>query len=153
MPTIAYPSSVRTFQQIPSLNGAATDFVNKEGVRISCPLYLDLPTTQRKDLFNGVRTAASKPAVRPTKTVSGLTVESSANSSASVESFLGLSFDNLRNVLFQRGGVPIDLILKLQAVAGLELVSAKDVETALKAKAKLVKDWVQEHTFTPASDV
>ena len=102
---IAYPSKVRSFQKTVALNSAANDPMTADGVRISMPLYIDLPNTLRKDLLNGVREViAGNFTTSETQTQSGLTVSTPSSLESEVEAFLGLSIDNLRNVLFSRGG-------------------------------------------------
>ncbi|MDC0325917.1 hypothetical protein OAL60_00595, partial [bacterium] len=129
--SIAYKSTVRPFVKSTPINSAANDPITSTGVRISMPLYIDLNNAQRKDLLNGVRVVISSGySSRSTQTQSGLQVESASSSESEVESFLGLSIDNLRSVLFSRGGIPADLLFKLQAVAGLEFVSEKDLTAA-----------------------
>ena len=64
-----------------------------------------------------------------------------------VESYLGMSLDVLRTALFSRGGLNIDLALKLQSVTGIELVSLKDIKSALTAKGKFIENWLKEYSY------
>ena len=146
--TPAYKTTVRQFQQTPVLNAAANDFVNSNGVRVSTPLYIDLTIQQRKELLNHVRNAQRVTAqVKASDSHTGLTVETSSSNTSNVESYLGMNLDVLRAALFSRGGVPIDLCLKLQSVTGIEFLSAKDISTAFKAKEKQVKDWITNYSY------
>jgi hypothetical protein len=130
------------------VNSAFSDFINDAGVRISTPVYIDVPPVTRKQLFNDVRTAASKPVTNSVKSVSGITVEQFGSSQQSVETYLGCSIDVLRTVMFQRGGIAADLLLKLQAVVGYEVVSVKDLDQAFKSKLNVVKEILKNYPFT-----
>lgn len=144
----AYKSTVRNYQQFPQINSGFNDKVNENGVRISLPCYIDLTTAQRKQLLNGVRDAcAAVQTTTQSKTASGLTVETPTSAVNDVESYLGLSLDMLRNALFSRGGLTVDLALKLQSVTGIELVSVKDIKAALTAKGKFIENWLKEYSY------
>ena len=130
------------------VNSALSDYINDAGVRISTPVYIDVPPVTRKQLFNDVRTAATRPITTSVKSVSGITVDSFGSSQQSVETFLGCSIDVLRTIMFQRGGIAADLLLKLQAVCGYEVVSVKDIDQAFKAKLGIVKEILKNDTFT-----
>jgi hypothetical protein len=129
------------------VNSALSDFINDSGVRISTPVYIDVPPVTRKQLYNDVRTAASKPVTNSVKSVSGITVEQFGSSQQAVETYLGCSVDVLRTIMFQRGGIAADLLLKLQAVVGYEVVSVKDIDQAFKSKLGIVKEIVKNDTF------
>lgn len=120
------------------INSAAADFFNEDGVRFSLPFYLDLPTQKRKDLLNGVRekiqsvrTSSSTP-----NSMSGISVDTFTTNS--VEQYIGMSLDVLRSVLFQRGGVPADLVLRLQAVSGVTVVTDAELKKAFDNRKKTV---------------
>jgi hypothetical protein len=130
------------------VNSALSDYINDAGVRISTPVYIDVPPVTRKQLFNDVRTAATRPITTSVKSVSGITVDSFGSSQQSVETFLGCSIEVLRTIMFQRGGIAADLLLKLQAVCGYEVVSVKDIDQAFKAKLGIVKEILKNDTFT-----
>jgi hypothetical protein len=49
--------------------------------------------------------------------------------------------------MFQRGGLNADLVLKLQAVVGYEVVSVKEIEAAYKAKVGIVKEIIKNDPF------
>ena len=69
------------------------------------------------------------------KTASGIGVVEPADAEARFESFLGMHLNNLRNVLFQCGGLNVDLILKLQAITGLVVVTERETSgNQLKTK-------------------
>ena len=144
------PSSTRNFQNIPPINRAANDSITDDGTRISLCLYIDPTMNVRKNILNAVRELCNQPvepAHQPT-TMSGISVIHNATLQPKVESYLGMSIDNLRsNVLFQRGGLEISLVLKLLAVTGLSLVTDKEIASAIKAKQALVKQFVAAYPF------
>ncbi|MDB4616753.1 hypothetical protein OAE23_01475 [Synechococcus sp. AH-551-E11] len=145
---IAYKTSVRNFVKTPPINSAGVDPVTTNGVRISMPIYIDVPNSQRKELLNAVREVISGGySTRSTQTQSGLQVESASSSESDVESYLGLSLDNLRSVLFSRGGLPLDLLLKIQSVAGIEVMSEKELLAAFKSRQKYVQEWMKNNPF------
>lgn len=145
--TISYPTKVRNFVKTVPLNASVNDYTNKEGVRVSLPIYIDVSTSDRKVFLNAVREIANSSVTKEVPSVSGLRVTSSSNTEASVEEFLGMTLENLRNSLFVRGGLPIDLVLKLQAVTGIVLVDLKDIAAAMKAKQALIKEFVENFKF------
>lgn len=149
MTAIAYPDTVRNFQNLPRLNSSEFDTFTQDGSRISLVLYIDVPTQTRKELLNRIRTEASKSSANATtsRSVSGITVENSSSNLSNVESYIGMTLPNLRNALFARGGLHIDFLLKLQSVAGMEVITAKDIEAAWKARFALVKDFIKEHSY------
>jgi hypothetical protein len=51
-----------------------------------------------------------------------------------------MSLDVLRSVLFARGGIAADLFFKLQAIAGEEYVTDKDLTAAFKQRQSQLKD-------------
>ena len=145
----AYKPSVRQFVKAPVLNSASNDFNNSNGVRISIPTYVDLTVQQRKELLNEVRTkcAEMSQVAQSSTSQTGLQVETVTSQEANVESYLGTTLEMLRAQLFSRGGLPVDLVLKLQSVTGLEYVSMKDFTAAYKAKEKAVKDWNTNYNY------
>lgn len=130
-----------------SVNNYQNDYITDSGTRICTPLYLDLTTTQRKELLNAVRTKATEMSSASTKTQSGIVVETSVGNLSKIEAFLGCTIEVLRSVLFQRGGLSSDLVLRLQAVTGTEVVSVKEIEAAFKARIKLIKDFEAANQF------
>ena len=54
---------------------------------------------------------------------------------------------DLRNALFQRGGLDVTLCLKLQSITGVEIVSDKDFTAAFKEKQALVKAFSKAYPF------
>ena len=131
------------------INHHSNDFYMKEGVRICSPLYIDIPTATRKLLFNGVRTACQTTRNAPIQpdTASGIQVIESSAAQAEVETYLGMTVDNLRNVMFARGGLNLDLVLRLQNVSGIEVITEKDIATAFTSKKKVITQWVKENEF------
>ena len=125
------------------INHYTNDHVTSEGVRICSPLYIDLSTADRKSLLNAVRTLCNERTVVTTPaTQSGIKVESNTSENE-ITSFLGLDLNNLRNALFQRGGLSADLVFKLQAITSLTFVTEKDIAAAFKTKQGLVKKFVE----------
>ena len=149
MTAISAPSTFRTYAAIPTLNNSQNDFVSASGIRVSCPLYVDLPNNIRKQLLNGVRAKAAELIMDDTQpqSISGITVSNSASLQPVIESYLGMGLDNLRNALFQRGGLEASLILKLEQVTGIEVLSPKDWAAAFKVKQTLVKDFSTSYPF------
>ena len=148
MTSISAPSTYRPFANIPPLNRSANDTITGNGVRISIPVYIDPPTTMRKEILNVLRTKATEPiATSNPNTMSGIQVVSYSTRQPEIEAYLGLSLDNLRNTLFSRGGLEVSLILKLQNVTGLDIVSDKELTTAFDSKKKLSKAFSTEHPF------
>ena len=147
--TIAAPTTSRPFQQTTAINSATHDLITDVEIRISSPLYVDLPNSLRKELFNGVRTACTAPSVARTASasVSGIQVEESSNRAPDVESFIGMNIDTLRAVLFSRGGLPVDLVLRLQAVTGIVFVTEKDLNASVKKRATVIKKYITDNTF------
>ena len=135
--TLTQPTQLR-------VNSAASDFTTDSGARLSTPLYWDGSTLQRKSLLNAVRTAAQRPINTSVKSVSGITVDSFGTAQQEVEAKLGCTLDVLRSLLFQRGGLSLDLVLKIQLVTGEEIVSVKEIENAYKSKIAIVKQILKE---------
>jgi hypothetical protein len=130
------------------LNHYTNDYTTQEGVRISLPLYIDLTTAQRKLLLNAVREVANATTEVNVHSLSGITVAHTNGGLSKVESYLGASLDVLRSgVLFQRGGIAADLLIRLQLATGVEIVSAKEIEAALKARISQVKAFVADNQF------
>ena len=146
--TISAPTTVRQWQRVPPVNAAANDYLNPEGIRISSPVYIDLSTNQRKELLNGVREAVqAQPNTSQPDSVSGIRVETASSATSDVETYLGVSLDVLRTVLFQRGGIECGLLLRLQAVTGITFVSDKDFAAAFKAKQALIKSYLINYPY------
>lgn len=146
MSTISAPSTVRQWKKIPGINNAANDYTNESGVRVSIPVYIDLTSSQRKQILNAIREVA---AVRTSAVNShtGLTVETSTDSQGDVEAYLGISIDVLRSVLFGRGGLEAGLLLRLQEVSGLEFITQKEFAAAFKARLEVVKNYTSLYPF------
>ena len=145
----AYKPTIRQFVKAPVLNSASNDFNNANGVRISVPTYIDLTVQQRKELLNEVRNKCNEmvSVAAPSTSQTGLQVESVTSKEADIEAYLGTTLEMLRAQLFQRGGLPVDLVLKLQSVTGIEYVSLKDMTSAFKNKEKAVKDWNTNYNY------
>ena len=58
-----------------------------------------------------------------------------------------MTVDNLRNVMFARGGLNLDLVLRLQNVTGMDVITEKDISTAFASKKKVITQWVKENEF------
>ena len=148
MTSIAYKPTVRQWGNPPAINAANNDYFNTEGVRISLPCYVDLTIQQRKNLLNACRSKSQEQQVVSTPaSASGITVETTSAAESDMESYLSMSFDVLRGVIFQRGGIPVDLVLRLQEVTGLEYVSAKDFTAAFKKRSECIKSYTKEYPY------
>lgn len=91
------------------------------GVAISTPIYVAPTRDQLKALLNGFRRAVME-------------------RGHAAEEELGMTEENLRQMLFSRNGLPERLILKLQRITGIELVSREQIEATQQA-------WV-DHLIT-----
>lgn len=146
--TISAPSTVRQYQRIPPINAAANDYTTADAIRISSPVYIDLSTSQRKELLNGVREAVqAQPNTSQPDSVSGIRVETASSATSDVETYLGISLDVLRTVLFQRGGIECGLLLRLQEVTGIQFVTDKDFAACFKAKQALIKSYLTNYPY------
>ena len=133
-----------------TINSHINDYYTPDGTRVCLPIYIDVPMSKRKELLNGVRTAQSVESTSSTpSSVSGLTVETK-NPRSNVHDFLGMQPDVLRGVLFQRGGLALDLILRLQEVAEIEVLTEADIKKAFTARQKSVLNLVKETKFVAA---
>ena len=138
----------RVFQNIPPINRAQNDFVCTNGVRLCTPIYIDPSTSIRKQLLNGVRQLASQPAkVDIPATQSGIQVVNPCSRQTEIESYIGMSLDVLRGVIFARGGIEAGLLLRLQEVTGVELVSDKDFTAAFKARQDVIKNYTSDYPY------
>ena len=141
-----------TLDTVKHINHFTNDFTTTDGVRICTPIYIDIPTAQRKEILNKVREIASTPAAVVTPiTQSGISVQNSASQEQQIVQFLGLDLANLRNTLFQRGGLSVDLVLKLQAITGLVFVDQKTFAAAFKQKQAAIKSFMEEHDVDPST--
>ena len=148
MTAIAYPTTVRKWNTTKPLNGTANDHFTEQGARLSQPIYIDVPNSIRKELLNRVRTIASEPleVEETTRTVSDIRTISSSTRQSEVESYLGMNLDVLRTVLFSRGGLAADLVFRMQAITGYEVVTAKDIRAAFKSRQKQIIDFLEGNT-------
>ena len=64
---------------------------------------------------------------------------------------LGMDLANLRNALLQRGGLSVDLVLKLRAITGLVFVDQKTFAAAYKLKQAAIKSFMEEHDVDPST--
>ena len=135
------------------LNSSKLDYYTTDGVRVSMPVYFDLPNQRRKELLNGVREALSTTHVTETSpsSMSGIRVSSNGVYDNSIEKYIGMNLDCLRGVLFQRGGLPADLILRLQAVTGLEVVSDADIKKAFDHRKKTTVAYTKDNMLPPSN--
>ena len=133
------------------INSSKHDYYNEKGVRVSLPVYADVPTDLRKQLLNGVRSAhdASSFSQRDTNTISNITV-STANQS-NVEAYIGMKLEVLRSVLFQRGGLPLDLVLRLQEVSGIEVLTPKELTAVFDTRKKFCSSYQKSHPYSSSS--
>ena len=148
MTAISYPSTVRNWQKRKSLNHYSCDHHTEGGVRISLPVYIDVPTADRKTLLNAVReVCATTVTTKRENTHGSISVVSQQTMQPQVEAYLGMALDVLRTMLFSRGGLSADLLLRLQEVTGLEFVTQKDIAAAFKARQGQIKTYAEENKF------
>ena len=129
------------------LNSAAADYFNSDGARVSIPVYLDLPNQKRKELLNAVRSTVENQTLTSYQpaTASGLTVQSHSEYNPSVEKYIGMDLSVLRSVLFQRGGLAADLVLRIQAVTGVTVITDADLKKAFTERQKQVLNYIKEN--------
>jgi hypothetical protein len=131
------------------INSAKQDATTERGVRISLPCYIDVPTHHRKELLNNVRRVVeAESSVYNPKTKSGITVVTSQPNLSNVEQYLGMSLSILRSILFQRGGLALDLVLRLQEVAGYEVISNEELAQAFDARKSFCTNYTAEYPFS-----
>jgi hypothetical protein len=133
------------------LNSAMNDYTTDNGVRVCSPLYLDIPVNERKALLNLVRHKAMEMNVSEVKSKSGISVATSANQLSNIEAYLGCSLEVLRSLIFSRGGLSADLVLKLQALTDYEVISIKEIEAGLKNRLNTIKEYVKNNPYTEAT--
>ena len=157
MSAIKAPDTYNVYQDIPALNKAENDFVTSSGVRVCTSVYVDIPMNSgdgmlgRKDIFNKLRSVCNRSISRAhqPKTMSGIQVQEFATLQPYVERYLGCSMDTLRSAIWwQRGALPIDIVLKVQSVIGETIISDKDHTAAFSKKAKEVKEFSKLYPFT-----
>ena len=157
MTSIKASDTFTVYQDIPALNKADNDYTTSDGVRICCSVYVDIPMNSgdgklgRKEIFNKLRAICNKsvPRKEQPKSISGLSVEEFSTLEPYVTSYLGCSLQTLRTaVWWQRGALPIDLILKVQSVIGETIISDKDITAAFSKKSKAVKEFSKTYPFT-----
>ena len=90
--------------------------IQANGAAISVPIYIAPTKEQNKSLLNTLRNIARE----------GDNV---------VEEQLGVNEENLRMLLFGRNGIPERLLIKLQQIAGVEIVTRQQIEDTYS-------DWV-----------
>jgi hypothetical protein len=131
------------------LNAAKSDYYTDSGCRVSTVLYLDVPMEKRKLLYNALRTKVELEAFTSTPaTRSGIqTVTANSSALSQIESYVGVTMSVLRGVLFQRGGVALDLILRIQEASGVEVITAKELGAALDNRKKQVVNYIKENPF------
>ena len=129
------------------LNSAACDYHSEDGVRFSLPFYLDLSQQQRKQLFNAVRTtiAATTKSTSVPKSRSGISVETFSHGEYSLEQYIGLSIDVIRTLIHSRGGIPADMIVRIQAVTGEVIFTDAQLKKVFDTRKKYVLDYVKNN--------
>lgn len=147
MTTPSAPAVHRNWQQSVPLNHYTNDYMSDKGVRVSTPLYIDVSSSMRKEAFNKLRELAKNSAEETQSTTGDVRVVSYSTMQPAIEAFLGMSLDVLRSVIFNRGGLQLDLVIRIQAITGQELISEKDITAAFKKKADLIKAYIKENTF------
>lgn len=131
------------------LNSAKSDYYTDSGSRVSTVLYLDIPMEKRKLLYNALRTKVELASyTNSPSTKSGIqTVTANSSALTNIETYVGVSLSVLRGVLFQRGGVALDLILRIQEASGVEVISTKELGAALDNRKKQVVNYIKENPF------
>ena len=111
-------------------------------------IYVDVSQQDRKLMLNGIRSRIyeDQSTTNP-NSVTGLQVVNATNGQHEVEAFIGMSLDVLRTVLFSRGGMPIDLVLRLQSVSGMEVLSEKDIKAAFKERQASVLSYLKDNQY------
>ena len=102
------------------INTFHNDFYTDQGVRISMPLYVDAPSAMRKNLFNAIRDQQDQTSVTET---------------------LGMEISVLRTLLFQRGGIPLDLMLRMQTITGIDCLDESSIRDAFSHRLETVLDY------------
>lgn len=153
MTAIKAPDVARQWQRIAPINSAANDYMTADAVRISTPVYIDLSTNQRKELLNGVRAAVqSSTTTSAPASASGIRVETVNSGTSDVESYLGISLDVLRTVIFQRGGIECGLLLRLQEVTGIVFVTDKDFNAAFNSRKLIIKNYTSNNPYNVSEE-
>ena len=120
------------------INSSQKDYFTEGGSRLSLPIYLDPPMSIRKQVLNAVRERVQESRVQAykPKTMGGISVTTSDHTDFTIGNYLGMNVDVLRAVLFQRGGLPIDVLIRLQHISGIELLTDKDIKAAFDTRKK-----------------
>ena len=122
--------------------------VSANGCAISCPVYLNCTDDQNKALLNGFRNLVAKQRREmgwddTPKSLGQLSVETKTKPPITpCEEELGLTEESLRYALFNRGGSPERLILKLSALTGVYVTSRSEIE-------EVQKKWLDNFYDTP----
>ena len=135
------------------LNSSKLDYYTSDGIRVSMPVYFDLPNQMRKELLNGVRNKlqAQTLSEQSPSSMSGIKVQSHGVYDNSIEKYIGMDLACLRGVLFQRGGLPADLVLRLQAVSGLEVIAEADIKKAFDQRKKTTITYTTANNPPPSN--
>lgn len=142
------PGTHRQWQRVPAINSASNDYTTKNGVRISLPCYIDITIQQRKEILNACRDQCQATVVTSEpESMSGIRVVTTSSAQSDMESYIGMSLDVLRGVIFARGGIEAGLLLRLQEVTGVELVSDKDFTAAFKARQDVIKNYTSDYPY------
>ena len=89
--------------------------IQSNGVVVSTPIYVAPTKEQNKQILNAVRNVARE-------------------GTEDIEEQLGINEEYLRHLLFSRNGIPERLLVKLQALTGIDVVTREDIE-------KTYTDW------------
>lgn len=132
-------------------NSSNNDAYTNKGARVSLPIYIDVSQQDRKLMLNGIRTKIYETSSNQSpSSVSGIQVVTAGSGQGEVERYLGMTLEVLRTVLFSRGGLPIDLCLRLQNVSGVEVLTEADIKKAFKERQSAVLSYLKEFTFEAA---
>lgn len=131
------------------INSTTKDYFTEAGARLSLPIYLDPPMVIRKQVLNAVREAIqqSRNSSYTPKTLGGISVSTSDHTNFDIENYLGMNVEVLRAVLFQRGGLPIDVLIRLQHISGIELLTEKDIKAAFDTRKKATLSYLSTNPY------
>ena len=130
--------------------------INDQGTLISCPLYISPSLDRRKELLNAFRSAKTGQLLeagfgntpRQEGSLSVYTAQSSPMTP--IEAELGMNEESLRQMLFAKQGLSEKLLLKLQALTGVEVVTREEIEETTQLWINQIFDEYQGTKGTAA---
>ena len=123
--------------------------INSLGTSISTPFYISPSFEARKALLNAFRQIKTKQLIemgysQERKEGQLTVIDSSTAPMTPIEADLGQNEESLRMILFAKGGIQDRILLKVQAMVGIEVVTKEEVSNTYKA-------WL-DHVFTTEKD-